>query len=117
MDKKRAITIIVDAQTERLLESAALNKGVSVTQFCSDAVVKELNVETSYPKFSVEEIIETSDQTMPGRRSFIDPVDLDQLFAECDAITQGRISATDSADLIREAREERHLDMERNGSP
>ena len=42
--------------------------------------------------------------------------DLERLFAECDEITQGRVSSTDSADLIREAREERHRDMEGHGS-
>ena len=42
--------------------------------------------------------------------------DLEKLFAECDEITQGRVSSTDSADLIREAREERHRDMEGHGS-
>lgn len=42
--------------------------------------------------------------------------DLEKLFAECDEITQGRVSSTDSADLIRESREERHRDMEGHGS-
>ena len=40
---------------------------------------------------------------------------LEKLFAECDEITQGRISSTSAADLIREAREERHRDMESQG--
>ena len=38
--------------------------------------------------------------------------DLKKLFAECDEITQGRISSTSAADLIREAREERHQVVE-----
>ena len=38
--------------------------------------------------------------------------DLEKLFAECDEITQGRISSTSAADLIREAREERHQGVE-----
>ncbi|MYC36218.1 MAG: DUF1778 domain-containing protein [Chloroflexi bacterium] len=41
---------------------------------------------------------------------------LEKLFAECDEITQGRISSTSAADLIREAREERYRDIEGYGS-
>jgi len=41
---------------------------------------------------------------------------LADIFARCDAITGGRKSSSDSAYLIREAREERHRDIERNCS-
>lgn len=39
---------------------------------------------------------------------------LDRINALREKLFQGRVSSTDSADLIREAREERHRDMESN---
>ena len=41
---------------------------------------------------------------------------LERLDALREKIFQGRVSSTDSADLIREAREERHWDMEGHGN-
>ena len=87
-EEKRTITVDVDAETERRLKLAAGNKGVSVEQYCSGAIFKELNGEMPTPKFSVEGLVALSDEVLQGRRSY-----------------------TDSSDLIREAREERHKNL------
>ena len=90
---KKSISFVLDAETRQKLEIAAARKGVSVEQYCAEAVSKELDCEPPAPKFSVEGLIASGEAIMQGRRSY-----------------------TDSADLIREAREERHRDMEGHGS-
>ncbi len=91
--KNKSITIEIDADIEHRLSEAAEQKGVTIEQFCWDAVKKELGGEAPFKKFSAEGMI-----------------------AAGEAVFRGRLSVTDSADLIREAREERHGDMEGNGS-
>ena len=130
--ENKSVNITLDAETNERLHEAATRKGVTVEQYCSDAIFKELDSEGTKQKFSAESMIAAGEMIFEGRVSVTDSAELireareerhrdvealNNLFAECDAITQGRISATDSADLIREAREERHRDMERNGSP
>ena len=87
-DENKIITIAVDAQTEKKLEAASARRGKSVEEYCTEAVFRELNGEVAVPQFSFEE-----------------------LFALSDEILQGRRSSTDSAELIREAREERHQNL------
>ena len=87
-DEKRTISIVIDTATEQLLQEVAARKGVSVEQFCNSAVHNELDKEATVQKFSAKGMI-----------------------AAGEAIFRGRISATDSADLIREAREERHRNL------
>ena len=84
----KCITIAVDEQTERRIKIASAQKGKSVEQYCTEAIFRELDSEVSAPQFSFEE-----------------------LFALSDEILQGRRSTTDSAELIREAREERHRNL------
>lgn len=82
------ITIAIDEQTEKRIKTASARKGRSVEQYCAEVILKELDSELSVPQFSFEE-----------------------LFALSDEILQGRRSSTDSAELIREAREERHRNL------
>ena len=86
--RDKSIFIAVDAETEKRLKAASARRGKSVEQFCTEAIFKELYGEVSALKFSVEELIALSDE-----------------------ILQGRVSSTDSAELIREAREERHRNL------
>ena len=82
------ITIAIDEQTEKRIRTASARKGKSVERYCTEAIFKELDSEVSAPQFSFEE-----------------------LFALSDEILQGRRSSTDSAELIREAQEERHRNL------
>ena len=84
---KRTIALHVDAETGLRLESAANKRGISVEQYCSDAIFRELNGESPPQKFSAKGMI-----------------------AAGEAVFRGRLSVTDSAVLMREAREERHRD-------
>ena len=126
-EAKKSVEIALDEETGQRLKDAATRKGVSVEQYCSEAIFKELNSEASNQKFSAEGMIAAGEMIFRGRLSVPDSAELireareerqreietlGKLFAACDEITRGRMSATDSADLIREAREERHRDME-----
>ena len=84
----KRIIIAIDSQTGKRLEEASSQNGKSVEQYCTEAIFKELNSEVSAPKLSLEEFIALGNEILKGRRSF-----------------------TDSADLIREAREERHRNL------
>lgn len=87
-EKMKRISVDLDSETAQLVESAAARKGVSVEQFCAGAVHNELSQETTGRKFSAEGMITAGE-----------------------AIFRGKLSVTDSADLIREAREERHRNL------
>ncbi len=91
-DESKRVSIVLDSETEQKLKTTAARKGVSVEQYCCEAIGKELNSEAPPRKFSAKGMIALSNE-----------------------ILQGRKSATDSADLIREAREERHQDMGGHG--
>ena len=91
--KHKIIKIALDRETELKLKDAAARRGVSAEQFCSEAVSKELDSETPAQKFSAKGLI-----------------------AAGEAVFRGRLSLTDSAELIRDAREERHRDSEGDGS-
>ena len=80
-----SIRIPFDKETEKLLKFAAARKGVSIEQYCTDAVHNELSHEEPVHKFSAKGMI-----------------------AAGEAIFRGKLSETDSAEFIREAREERH---------
>ncbi len=82
------VRILIDTNTVKLLKLAAGRKGVSVEQYCSDAVHSQLSQEEPVRKFSAKGMIEAGE-----------------------AIFQGKLSVTDSAELIREAREERHRNL------
>ena len=89
----------------------AAKKGVSVERFLyrvartkAHRVIRKQRTKNAQVATSMAR---TRDKTL---------ADLDQLFAECDEITRGHISSTSAADLIREAREERHRDVEGHGS-
>ena len=84
----KSISISLDAETEQLLKETAARKGISAAQYCADAVFNELNREIPDQKFSAKGMI-----------------------AAGEAVFRGKLSVTDSADLIREAREERHRNL------
>ena len=84
-DENISITIALDTGTELKLRTAASRRGVSVEEYCAEAINRELGAEKLTPNFSAKGMITS------GK-----------------AILKGRLSVTDSADLIREAREERH---------
>ena len=92
-EEQKSIKIALDEETELRLKTAATSRGVTVEQYCSEAIFKELNSEALNRKFSAKGMI-----------------------AAGEVIFRGRLSVTDSAELIREAREERHPDSEDAGS-
>ena len=87
-DEDKSITIVLDTGTELKLRTAAIRRGVSVEDYCAEAINRELGAEKSAPAFSAKGMI-----------------------ASGKAILKGRLSVTDSADLIRDAREERHRNL------
>ena len=89
----KTVRVALDAETKQRLEDAAIQKGVTVEQYCSEAIFKELDSAGSKRKFSAIGMINAGEM-----------------------IFRGRLSITDSAELIREAREERHRDSEDAGS-
>ena len=92
-EEQKSIKIALDEETDRRLKTVANSKGITVEQYCSEAISKELSSDTLRRKFSAEGMI-----------------------AAGEVIFRGRLSVTDSAELIREAREERHRDSEDDGS-
>lgn len=100
-DENKSISIDLDAETEARVKAAAASRGVSVEQFCLDIIERESH------KPSL-----TDGLVFPEGKGVIAEEDLETPFAMCDELTQGTESATDSADVIRETREERHRGME-----
>ena len=92
-EAQKSIKIALDEETEQRLKAAATRKGVTVEQYCSEAISRELDNDGLNRKFSAEGMI-----------------------AAGEMITRGRLSVTDTAELIRDAREERHRDSEDDGS-
>ena len=92
--KKKRFTLDLDPDLKQRLKAAAAQKGVSMSQYCQDAIGKELanddGVEAAGPP-----------STLDG---------LEKLLALKDEIFQGRKLPGNSVDFIREARESRsHL--------
>ena len=92
--KKKRFTLDLDPDLKQRLKAAAARKGVSMSQYCQDAIEKELanddGVEAAGPP-----------STLDG---------WEKLLALKDEIFQGRKLPGNSVDFIREARESRsHL--------
>lgn len=99
ISENRSITIALDAETEQLLKAAVALRGVSVEKFCLAAVEEEVE-KTVFPY---------------GRPPAFTEESVEKLLALRDEIFQGRVSSTDSVDLIREARKRRGKRQEELG--
>ena len=96
---RKQIILSVDAETSDRLETAAAEEGVSISEFCRDIVEVELHY-----------------AEMGDRRKRIKPLSretLDRFDATRKKIMGGRKFPGNSADAIREMREERALQIER----
>ena len=101
-DENRIISIAVDPDTEARLKAAAASCDVDVTQICLDLIKRE----SRKPGFEKGLLFSGA---KGGKKK-----PLAQIFAECDALTGGvPLGGPDSAELIREIREERMRDIER----
>ena len=94
------ITVSVDISTRDRLKAAAAHDGVSVDEYCQYAIDRQLSED---------------DGGLPtkrkGRRLTVE--DLDRFFARNREILGGKKFAGNSADVIREMREERTRQLER----
>ncbi len=97
--ENKSISISLDTETEQLLKAGAALSGMSVENFCL-IVIKERAEETVFPK---------------GRTNAFTEESVKKLFALRDEIFQGRVSSTDTVDLIREARGRRSKRQEELG--
>ena len=97
--ENKTISIALDAETERLLKDAATLSGMSVEKFCLTAIAERAE-RAVFPDGRNDAFIEES---------------LKKLAETRERIFNGRTLPGNSADLIREAREERHRDMEGHG--
>ena len=89
------ITIHLDASVKERLRAAAECKGVEVSQYCLDAIRRELSRE------------EEDSEAHTGQ-----PFDFDDLIAFRDALLGDRKFPGNSADIIREEREIRSAQIE-----
>ena len=112
-DGKKSIRIDFDAKTERELRTAATRRGIAVEQFCIDAVFKELKSDSANHVIPLRGTFKDGAAILRGSISIKESADA--LFALRDEISRGKTTSTDSADLIREARERRGLRQEELG--
>ena len=102
-NENRIISIAVDPDTEERLKAAAASCDVDVAQICLDLIKRE----SRRPGFE-------KGLLFSGAIGGIKKKPLAQIFAECDALTGGvPLGGPDSAELIREIREERMREIER----
>ena len=111
--EKKSVTIEIDAESDLRLRSAAVRKGISVEQYCSEAVFKELNYDSSAQKLKLKGTVATGKVILRGDLSVRDTADA--LLALRDEISQGTTSSTESVGLIREARRRRGQRQEELG--
>lgn len=102
--ENKTISITLDAETERLLNDAATLSGMSVEKFCLTAIAEGAE-RAVFPDGRNDAFTEESLES------------LKKLAETRERIFNGRTLPGNSADLIREAREERHRDMEGHGNP
>ena len=98
-DDRKRITISVDAETNARLEATAAEEGVSVSELCREIVEVELYY---------AEVGERRRRAGPLTQESLDI--LDEIRKE---LMGGRKFPGNSADVIREMREERALQVER----
>ena len=96
---RKQIILSVDAETNERLEAAAILEGVSVSEFCRDIVEVELHY---------AEVGDRRRRVKPLSRETLDRFD-----ATRKKIMGGKKFPGNSADVIREMREERALQIER----
>ena len=96
-EKKKRFTLDLDPEVQRRLKVVAALKGVSMRQYCLEAIKKDLDKEEIAPNESTGFNLEA----------------FNQLVALRDEIFQGRQALGDSTELIREAREIRTKELER----
>ena len=111
--KYKTVTIEIDAESDLRLRSAAVRKGISVEQYCSEAVFKELNNDSSAQKISLKGSVTTGKVILRGNLSIRDTAD--DLLALRDEISREITSSADSVGLIREARRRRGQRQEELG--
>ena len=94
--KKKRLTLELAPDVQERLQAAAARKGVSILLYCRAAIDKEL---------AKDDVDETAESRKPH-------FDIEGLIALRKQTFGDRVLPTDSAEMIREAREERtrHLD-------
>ena len=101
-DDHRTISFTVDTAMERMLKSAASTKGISVEQYCSDAIFKELDNDSPPQEKSLQGTLKSGRLILKGSLTL--GASTDALLALRDEVSQGTTGTADSAGLIREAR-------------
>ena len=99
----KKITIALDAETSERLEAAASLEGVSVGEYCREAIEVQLD----------EDANGTHRTKSKGRR--LTPEIVERFYARRKEILGDKKFPGNSADVIREMREERALQIERVG--
>ena len=95
-NKRTRLTLELALDVHERLQAAAARKGVSLGQYCRAAI---------YDALSKDEAEETAEPTKPH-------FDIESLIALRKQTFGDRVLPTDSAEMIREAREERGRQME-----
>ena len=101
-DDHRTISFAVDTAMERRLKSAASTKGISVEQYCSDAIFKELDNDSPPQEKSLQGTLKSGRLILKGSQTL--GASTAALLALRDEVSQGTTGTADSAGLIREAR-------------
>jgi hypothetical protein len=91
--EKKRVTIEIDAELHRRLKERAALEGKSVRELCVETLERELQWKASKPNMSGTELVERLQRLQQ------------EIFGD-------RVLPGDSADLIREAREERSRQMD-----
>ena len=94
--KRKRVTLQLVPDVQERLQAAAARKGVSLGQYCRAAI---------YDALSKDEAEETAEPQKPH-------FDIESLIALRNQTFGDRVLPTDSAEIIREAREERDRQME-----
>ena len=94
--KKKRLSVELEADVQRRLKDTAARKGVSVGQYCRAAIGDALSKD------------ESDEATAPPKPHF----DIQSLIALQKEAFGDRVLPTDSAEMIREAREERTRHLE-----
>ena len=94
--KKMRLSVELEADVQRRLKDTAARKGVSVGQYCRAAIGDALSKD------------ESDEATAPPKPHF----DIQSLIALQKEAFGDRVLPTDSAEMIREAREERTRHLE-----
>ena len=98
----KQITIIVDAETSERLEAAAILEGVSVVDYCREAI-----------EFQLDEDANGGGRRAKTEGKRLTPEMVERFYARRKELIGDKKFPGNSADVIREMREERAVQIER----